>query len=1113
MPKISAVEAGAINEGHAADLVLNATGFRPKSVERQSLTESGNAVFRVGLADRRPVVLRVSPRPRAFAFTGLNLGALRGLGLPVQRVLGAGPTSNGGSFIILDWLPGRDLVRELPRLDQKSMAEIARTVTDFQKRIGTLPLGRGFGWASIGGKAAAAAWSDLFGPQSTEDPPAADGSLDRLRARLRAVRRSVEPYFATVKPVCFLDDLTIKNVLVEGGQVCGIIDVDSVCYGDPLMSAGTTIALIAADSDAAARLYGEELLRCWEPDQDARRAVGFYAALWAVGMLNTAVTAGDAARIARLETAADELLRSAGSDDFVAVSTPMTADQRLELATGRHRAGDLSGARRLYEAVLAEVPGHGLACFRLGLLEMQLGRAEAALPLIGRAIAGAPGEVRYHFGKGEALAALRRWEEAAAAYRVALAIDPGSADLHFSLGVALQAMQDHAGAIAAYETATRLQPDHADAFNNLGQCRKLTGDLPKAEAALRRAIAVRPGYAGALSNLGAVVQELGRMDEAVELFRGAAAMEPVVVGHAVNLGGALCARRQFSEAAEVLGNAVQTDPASADAAFNLGNALHGLGRLPQAVEQYRRAVVIRPDHAEALNNLGNVHKQMGDFKSALADYDAAIGARPDAVVAVNNLGCLLRTLGRLEEAEAVLRAGLSVDANHPALHDNLGSVLKDAGDLESAIACFRRALELNPADAATHGNLAYALSFWSDHPRPILDECRRWNALHAAPLRSQIKPPALDPTPGRRLRIGYVSPDFRDHCQSLFTIPLLSRHDHWAFEIFCYSGVERPDEFTRRIKGYADVWRDVRALDDAALADLIRNDRIDILVDLTMHMAHGRPGVFARKPAPIQIAWLAYPGTTGIAAMDYRLTDPRLDPPGFENHYTEQTIHLPDSFWCYDPLAAGPAVNDLPCLSVGHVTFGCLNNPCKLTDHTLRMWGAVMRELPSSRLLLMAPESSHRARVLSRLDEQGVSAGRVEFVSFQPRAGYLRTYHRIDIGLDTFPYNGHTTSLDSFWMGVPVVTRVGRTCVGRAGLSQLHNLGLAELSTESEGRFVDVAVDLANDPDRLADLRRTLRARLERSPLMDAERFAKNVEAAYRRVHQNRQLNVVASAA
>jgi len=775
----------------------------------------------------------------------------------------------------------------------------------------------------------------------------------------------------------------------------------------------------------------------------------------------------------------------------------MSIDQLLEQAMERHQAGDLSEARRLYRETLGREPENAVALIRSGLLEMQEGHSQAAIDLVEQAIAAKPGEARYEFVLGEVLASVARWEEAAEAYRRSLEIDAGRAEVSFALGRALQSTGNLAGAIGAYEAAAGLQADFADAFNNIGNCHQLLGDLTAAEGAYRQALALRPENAGAMANLGTVLQATNRLGEAVELLRAAANLEPEAAGHAVNLGAALCDQRQFAEAAKVLAHVVQRDASNAEAAYNLGNALLGLGQLQEAALQYQTAVQLRPDYADAFNNLGNTYRELGEFRSTREAYEAAIRVSPKSAVAINNLGCLLRTLGKMEEAESVLRQGLRLDADHPALNNNLGNVLKDSGALDEAIECFRRAITLDPANAEAHSNLAYALSFRETDGRAVLDECLRWNARHAA---SQIECLPPDRSSHRRLRIGYVSPDFRDHCQSLFTIPLMSHHDRAAFEIFCYSSVERPDGYTTRIAGYAGHWREVRRLDDADLCDVIRGDGIDVLVDLTMHMANGRPLVFARKPAPVQVAWLAYPGTTGIAAMDYRLSDPRLDPPEFENHYSERTVRLPDSFWCYDPLTQEALVNPLPAASRGHLTFGCLNNPCKLTDHTLRLFGMVMRAVPHARLLLMAPAGSYRQGLLERLTVFGVAGERVDFVPYRPRAEYLRSYHEIDIGLDTFPYNGHTTSLDALWMGVPVVTRVGRTCVGRGGLSQLFQLDLHELAAESDDAFAAAVLELASDLPRLARLRQELRPRLERSPLMDGKRFAKNIEGIYREI-------------
>jgi predicted O-linked N-acetylglucosamine transferase (SPINDLY family) len=328
--------------------------------------------------------------------------------------------------------------------------------------------------------------------------------------------------------------------------------------------------------------------------------------------------------------------------------------------------------------------------------------------------------------------------------------------------------------------------------------------------------------------------------------------------------------------------------------------------------------------------------------------------------------------------------------------------------------------------------------------------------------------------------------------------PLLRHHDRRRFEIFCYSDVQRPDEWTRGLLGASEHARGIAGVGDEAVADQIRADGIDVLVDLTMHMECSRLLVFARRPAPVQACWLAYPGTTGLAAMDYRLTDPYLDPlDGDPGAYSETTIRLPETFWCYDPLTRDEGVTPLPARRAGYVRFGCLNNFLKVGDGVIALWAAVMREVPGSKLTMLAPRGDARDRTLRSFQAHGVESDRVDFVEYQARTGYLATYRSIDVCLDTFPYGGHTTSLDAFWMGVPVVTLVGATVVGRAGLSQATNLGLPELVARSPEEYARIVVGLCGDLERLADLRAGLRSRMERSPLMDAARFARGIEEAY----------------
>jgi predicted O-linked N-acetylglucosamine transferase (SPINDLY family) len=790
----------------------------------------------------------------------------------------------------------------------------------------------------------------------------------------------------------------------------------------------------------------------------------------------------------------------------------MSTEARLAQAKAHHLAGALAQARRLYDGVLLDDPANDEAAFRLGILEWQSGDGEAALARVASALALRPAEARYRLGQAQILASLGRFGAAIAACRSLLIDDPASIDGWFALASALEADGRAAEAAQAYCALLEREPDHADALNNLGNCRRRLDETAEAEAAYRHALRVRPGFAGALTNLATLLQSRGLIDDAIDLLREATHAEPDAAAHHTNLGIALAARGRFDEALAPLLRARTLDPNSPDIAYNVGTVLHALGRHAEAVAGYATAVALAPGHADAYNNLGVALKEKGEFAAAAQAFEAALAARPAFVAARNNAGSLARTLGRMDDAERHYRAALDLLDGEPAAlraaersatYNNLGNVLKDTGALDAAVDCYRQAIACDAGNLIAHSNLAYALTFQSDDGYALLAECRRLASRHEAPFRAMSRSHPNARLPDKRLRIGYVSADFRDHCQSLFTVPLFAHHDHGDVEIVCYSSVERPDAMTQRLAGYADLWRDVRGLDDGRLADVIREDGVDVLVDLTMHMADGRPLLFARRPAPVQVAWLAYPGTTGSDAIGYRLTDPWLDPiesamTGGDDRYSERSIRLPDSFWCYDALSGEPAATALPARRNGFVTFGCLNNPCKLTAHTIRLWARVLAAVPESRLLLLAPEGRARERMLSRLRSHGIAVERVDCVAFRPRAEYLRTYHEIDLALDTFPYNGHTTSLDALWMGVPVITRVGTTPAARGGLSQLSNLGLQALATYTDEDYVQAATALANDYDRLAGLREGLRERMQASPLMQGERFARHIEQAYR---------------
>ncbi len=434
------------------------------------------------------------------------------------------------------------------------------------------------------------------------------------------------------------------------------------------------------------------------------------------------------------------------------------------------------------------------------------------------------------------------------------------------------------------------------------------------------------------------------------------------------------------------------------------------------------------------------------------------------------------------------------------MHNNLAAALKDMGLLAEALAVFRRSSELCPQLSSWQSNVVYTLHFLPDCDAATLNaEHGSWNQRHAEPLARFARPHLNVADPDRRLKIGYVSPDLRNHPVGRFLLPLLEAHDEKCVEVFCYASVASFDEVSQQLRSLAHHWIDAKDLSDELLAQRIREDRIDILVDLSAHTKKSRLLVFARKPAPVQVTYLAYCSTTGLCAIDYRLTDPFFDPPGPQTaFYSETSVWLPETYWCYQPPYALPPASPLPALDRPYVTFGCLNNFCKATPPVLATWRHLLQSIAGSHLLIHAHAGSHRERVQAFMSEGGVDPSRVEFVGFIPPPEYFRLYDRIDIALDPFPYAGGTTTCDALWMGVPVISLAGTTAVGRAGVSILSNAGLPELIAGTPQDYVRIAVGLASDLPRLAALRAGLRGRLDRSPLTDAPRFAHNMESAFR---------------
>jgi predicted O-linked N-acetylglucosamine transferase (SPINDLY family) len=749
----------------------------------------------------------------------------------------------------------------------------------------------------------------------------------------------------------------------------------------------------------------------------------------------------------------------------------VTVQDALQTAIQHHRSGQLGQAEQIYRQILAQQPNHPDALHLLGLIAQQVGRIDIAADLIRQSIAHNPNSAEAHSNLGNILRAKGQVHEAMAAYRRAVALKPDFADAHNNLGNALKDNGQIDEAISAYRQAIARKPNFPEAYNNLANALMDKGQLDEAIAACRQAIALKPDFPEAYNLFGNALKDKGQLDQSIAAFRQAVAL-----------------KSDFPEACN-----------------NLGNALMDKGRLDEAIASFRQAIALRSDYAEAYSNLGNALNGNGQIDEAITIFRRGICLNPRLPGAHSNLANALMDKGQLDEAIAACRQAIALDPKLSEAYNSLGSMMKSAGQLTEAIAAFRQAIALKSIYLEAHSNLLLTLHYDPDNDvRRISQENRLWNRQYAEPLKQYIQPHANDRSPERKLRIGYVSPDLREHSVGRFLLPLLANHDKSQVEVFAYAQVLVPDAMTGRLRSHADAWRSIVGLSDAQAADLIRQDQIDILIDLAMHTANNRLLVFARKPAPVQATYLAYCSTTGLETIDYRLSDPCLDPPGQdESCYSERTIRLPESYWCYEPTLPTPEVGPLPAAAAGSITFGCLNNFCKVSEPVLAAWAALLREMPNSRLLLHAHEGSHRERLQQRLQREGIEPTRVRFAGMKPVREYFDLYSQIDIALDTFPYCGGTTTCDALWMGVPVVSLIGKTAVGRAGLSILSNIGLPELVARSEDEYVRIATELASDLPRLSELRSTLRQRMQQSPLMDAPRFARNVEAAYRQMWRN----------
>jgi len=776
----------------------------------------------------------------------------------------------------------------------------------------------------------------------------------------------------------------------------------------------------------------------------------------------------------------------------------------LDEGAKNEAAGRLKEALENYDRAIHLKPDLGRAHFNRGNILLELDDPKGALDAYASALVHKPDSAAAYFNSGNAHMRLAQHAQAIVAYEKALTLKPDFVDAEVAKGAALQDLKRTEDAVTSFRRALAIKPDYAEAHYNLGGALEELGKLDDAVGALQKAIEIKNDYTEAHVRLGALFYELGRFDEAVESYSKALKIQPERVEALNNHAAALVKLGQADAAVESYQRALELEPEQAEILSNLGVVQKRLGKFDDAAASYRRALAISPDFAEAHNNLGTVLHKLGRIDEALQSYKHALKIDPENADALNNLGILQNQLGQLEAAAASFRRSLESNPGCMDALSNLGSVLADLGQLESAAESYRRALEIDPGHTIAHSNMLFTHNYLAEQSSlELLGEAQRFGevvAQKAIPYTTWNN--TRDPT--RCLRVGVVSADLRQHPVGYFaenTLTTLARQAAGRLELFAYSNYHEADATTSRIKASCEGWHDVYGISDDRLAQLIHEDGVDILIDLSGHTGDNRLPMFAWKPAPVQVTWLGYFATTGVAAIDYLIADPWTLPESEESSFSETIWRVPETRLCFTPPAILLNVTPPPVLANGHITFGCFNNLTKMNERVVALWARILAAIPNSRLYLKARalgEAAVQQSVMKRFAEHGIDPQRLTLETYVPRANYLEAYNQIDIALDPFPYTGGTTTVEALWMGVPVLTLAGRQFLARQGLGLLMNAGLPEWVASDQDDYLSRAIAHASDTQRLASLRAGLRQQVLASPIFDASRFARHFETALR---------------
>lgn len=710
----------------------------------------------------------------------------------------------------------------------------------------------------------------------------------------------------------------------------------------------------------------------------------------------------------------------------------------LPAAVALHQSGQIDQAAEAYRRILESDPDHPDALHLLGVTLIQRGQSDQAVALIERAIARRPNIGIYHANLASAFQSLRRHDDAIAHADKAISLDPKVASRAYHIaGIAFGDSGQHDDAAFCFSKSLEADP-------NLVEARLM---------------------------LSVALDRLGRYDESVA---------------------------QQKQAIRLAEDAVLRSPNSGEVRMLLGRVYAIAGRSEEAADAYRAAAMFVPGEASLFHALGQVLQSQGKREEAYAQFSRALAINPryaDAHVAV---GAMLVRQHRPGDAIESFRKALEIVPHHAEAQAHLSSALTQCGLSDEAIDACRRAVELNPGSASIHSTLLLTMHYSSKiAPSELFQAHVAWSSRHADRLADRLRPHRNAPDPAKKLTVGFVSGDFRKHPVAKYVLPVLEHHDRSRFAFTCYSDVESPDEVTERVRSAAAGWTSCVGWSETRLAEQIRRDEVDILIDLAGHTGTvDRLLTFARKPAPIQMTVFGYPDTTGLRTMDYRITDALSDPPGMtEAFHTEKLARLPKVAYCYRPYEATPDVEARSPMEP--VAFGSVNNLAKLSDAALNTWAKVLEALPGARLVVLAT-SGDIDQTRRRLVHHGIDADRLSLLGRVPTAQYMDLFNQFDIALDPFPYNGGVTTCDALWMGVPVVALAGETYASRQGQSLLTNVGLPELVATTTDDYVRIATHLASDREQLAMLRQNLPGMMRAAPMCDYAGYTKQLEHLFR---------------